>query len=94
MTSYPACVVRRSRTRVFRPCLICRDRSDAFAAGCACDQRAILENDEESERPSNDDEPFAALAFKIATDPFRGYADFFPGLFRYICSPAIRFITR
>ncbi len=32
---------------------------------------------EEEERPSSDDEPFAALAFKIATDPFVGKLCFF-----------------
>ena len=32
---------------------------------------------EEDERPSSDDEPFAALAFKIATDPFVGKICFF-----------------
>jgi len=31
----------------------------------------------EAERPSSDDEPFAALAFKIATDPFVGTLAFF-----------------
>jgi len=31
----------------------------------------------EEERPSSDDEPFAALAFKIATDPFVGKLCFF-----------------
>ena len=36
-------------------------------------------NDDESEgvRNSNDDEPFAALAFKIATDPYVGTLTFF-----------------
>ena len=33
--------------------------------------------EEEEERPSSDDEPFAALAFKIATDPFVGKLCFF-----------------
>ena len=38
----------------------------------------VLENGEtEAQRPSNDDEPFAALAFKIATDPFVGTLTFF-----------------
>ena len=38
----------------------------------------VLEDDEtQSERPSSDDEPFAALAFKIATDPFVGNLTFF-----------------
>lgn len=31
----------------------------------------------EAERPANDDEPFAALAFKIATDPFVGSLTYF-----------------
>ncbi len=35
------------------------------------------ETEEEEERPSSDDEPFAALAFKIATDPFVGKICFF-----------------
>ena len=39
--------------------------------------RGELENGEESERPSKDDAPFAALAFKIATDPFVGNLTFF-----------------
>jgi len=35
------------------------------------------ETGEEEERPSSDDEPFAALAFKIATDPYVGRLAFF-----------------
>ena len=35
------------------------------------------DTDEEVERPSSDEEPFAALAFKIATDPFVGKLCFF-----------------
>ncbi len=35
------------------------------------------ETDEEEERPSSDNEPFSALAFKIATDPFVGKLAFF-----------------
>ncbi len=35
------------------------------------------ETNEEDERPSSDDAPFAALAFKIATDPFVGKICFF-----------------
>lgn len=35
------------------------------------------DTDEEVERKSSDDEPFAALAFKIATDPFVGKLCFF-----------------
>ena len=35
------------------------------------------ETDEEEDRPSSDEEPFSALAFKIATDPFVGKLCFF-----------------
>ena len=37
----------------------------------------VLGNGESSERNSDDDEPFAALAFKIATDPYVGTLTFF-----------------
>jgi elongation factor G len=37
----------------------------------------ILENESEGERKASDDEPFAALAFKIMTDPFVGQLTFF-----------------
>ncbi len=36
-----------------------------------------LENGEKEARPADDDQPFAALAFKIATDPFVGSLTFF-----------------
>ena len=39
--------------------------------------KGILEDDSEAERPSTDDAPFSALAFKIATDPFVGNLTFF-----------------
>jgi elongation factor G len=39
--------------------------------------KGILPNDKEAERHSDDKEPFAALAFKIATDPFVGNLTFF-----------------
>lgn len=39
--------------------------------------KGILENEAEAERKSSDEEPFAALAFKIATDPFVGTLTFF-----------------
>ena len=41
--------------------------------------KGILDDADESEgeRPSNDDEPFSALAFKIATDPYVGTLTFF-----------------
>ena len=37
----------------------------------------VLENDSTDTRPADDDAPFAALAFKIATDPFVGTLTFF-----------------
>ena len=37
----------------------------------------VLEDETEGERPADDKEPFAALAFKIATDPFVGNLTFF-----------------
>jgi elongation factor G len=37
----------------------------------------ILEDETEGSRPSTDDAPFSALAFKIATDPFVGNLTFF-----------------
>jgi len=39
--------------------------------------RGILDDESEGERHSSDDEPFAALGFKIATDPFVGNLTFF-----------------
>ena len=39
--------------------------------------KGINEDESEGERHSDDDEPFAALAFKIATDPFVGNLTFF-----------------
>ncbi len=39
--------------------------------------KGLLENEQEAERPSDDEAPFAALAFKIATDPFVGSLTFF-----------------
>ena len=39
--------------------------------------KGVLENDTEAECESSDNAPFAALAFKIATDPFVGNLTFF-----------------
>ena len=39
--------------------------------------KGIKDDDTEGERPADDNEPFAALAFKIATDPFVGNLTFF-----------------
>ena len=46
------------------------------------------EDEEADSRKSSDDEPFAALAFKIATDPFVGTLNFYKSLFR--CSNSWR----
>jgi elongation factor G len=39
--------------------------------------KGILDDESEGQRSASDDEPFAALAFKIATDPFVGNLTFF-----------------
>jgi elongation factor G len=39
--------------------------------------KGTLENEEAGQRAASDDQPFAALAFKIATDPFVGNLTFF-----------------
>jgi elongation factor G len=39
--------------------------------------KGVLEDNSEGKRSANDDEPFSALAFKIATDPFVGNLTFF-----------------
>ena len=39
--------------------------------------KGILDNEKESNRNASDEEPFAALAFKVATDPFVGNLTFF-----------------
>jgi elongation factor G len=46
--------------------------------------QGVLDDGKETvaERPSRDDAPFAALAFKIATDPYVGTLTFFPRLLR------------
>jgi len=41
------------------------------------DIQGILEDDSEDTRPADDNAPFSALAFKIATDPFVGTLTFF-----------------
>lgn len=41
------------------------------------DMKGILENETEGFRKASDDEPFAALAFKVATDPYVGNLTFF-----------------
>jgi len=39
--------------------------------------KGVKPNGEEEDRPSSDDEPFSALAFKVATDPYVGKLTFF-----------------
>ena len=53
------------------------DRLHAVADGCAADHRASTDDESKVSARADDDEPFAALAFKIATDPFVGNLTFF-----------------
>ena len=48
--------------------------------------KGILEDDSEAIRSADDEEPFAALAFKIATDPFVGNLTFFRVYSGVLCS--------
>ena len=56
--------------------------------------RGMVENGRvyEEERPASDDAPFAALAFKIATDPFVGSLTFFR-VYSGSSSPATSYTT-
>ena len=70
-----SCAARRSRTRASSPCstpwsTICRARSTFPPI------KGILPNGDEDARPSDDDAPFSALAFKIMNDPFVGTLTF------------------
>lgn len=49
------------------------------------------DTDEEETRPASDEEPFAALAFKIMTDPFVGRLTFFRGLSILVASALFYF---
>ena len=51
------------------------------------------ETGEEDVRKASDDEPFSALAFKIATDPFVGKVVLLQSVFRYTKCWCVRFIT-
>jgi len=48
--------------------------------------RGVLEAGAEGERPADDEAPFAALAFKIATDPYVGNLTFFRVYSGVLCS--------
>lgn len=48
--------------------------------------KGVLSNGEESERKASDSEPFAALAFKVMTDPFVGRLTYFRVYSGYITS--------
>ena len=65
----------------------CDHRLHAVPGGCARDQGNLDDAAEtEAERHPSDDEPFAALAFKIATDPFVGNLTFFRVYSGVLCS--------
>ena len=74
--------VRRSRTRACSRCSTrsstsCRRRSIFRRSSASIRTRRRPDNPEPAiERPANDDAPFAALAFKIMTDPFVGQLTF------------------
>ena len=57
----------------------CGRRLSSVAGRHAADEGTSCMGDDTvfEERPANDDEPFAGLAFKIATDPFVGKLTFF-----------------
>ena len=55
--------------------------------------RGIREDDTEDTRPADDEAPFAALAFKIATDPFVGTLTFFECI-RASLTAVIRFLIQ
>jgi elongation factor G len=70
------CAARPSRTRACRPMLDAV--IDYMPRRSTCRRSRVLdERTRPVERPSDDDAPFAALAFKIATDPFVGTLTFF-----------------
>ena len=52
------------------------DLAVALAAALMERNKRVGDSDEEDERPSSDDAPFSALAFKIMNDPFVGSLTF------------------
>ena len=70
------CAARRSRTRACRRCST-RSSITAVAVGPPAGQGHRSRTTSEATRTAADDEPFAALAFKILTDPFVGNLTFF-----------------
>ena len=71
-----ACAARPSRTRVCRRCSMRSSNSCPRRSTCR-PSRASTTADEPATRTASDDEPFAALAFKILNDPFVGNLTFF-----------------
>ena len=52
------------------------------------------ETEEQETRPSSDDAPFAALAFKIATDPFVGKLAYFLSLIHIFMTCLVSAVIR
>ncbi len=72
MKIFRCSVVRRSKTREFRPCLM-QLSTTCPARWIFLHDRAQPDNmEEEVIRKADDNEPFSALGFKIMTDPFVG----------------------
>ena len=87
------CAARPSRTRACRRCSTACHRLHAVADSM-CRRSGRDRTTATKPKPRGDDDaPFAALAFKIATDPFVGTADLLPRLLRRAEAPATRSTT-
>ena len=71
-----SCAAPRSRTRACRRCSMRSSSSCPRRSRCR-PSRARTARGEPDTRKASDDEPFAALAFKILNDPFVGNLTFF-----------------
>ena len=75
--SSPSCAARRSRTRASRPLLDSVVDYLPSPADIPPTTGTVPSTGDYIQRAPKDDEPFAALAFKIMTDPFVGKLTFF-----------------
>ena len=67
----------RSRTRACSPCSTPSSTTSRARSTCRRSRASNIKGNEELERKAADDEPFAALAFKIMTDPHVGKLTYF-----------------
>ncbi len=77
MSLYRYCAVRRTVTRAYRILLDAVIDFMPSPLDIPAIKGTLPDSDEEAERPADDNAPFSALAFKIATDPFVGKLAFF-----------------